>query len=194
MVSSSNKVRLQKLLLEHIQQQIEEIGVTVIYCHSELSTLSTGVTNDEFGLKHPEADRMLLYIYAKLRMNNVSNFDFDSGLQTMKATVFMLSYQWSRLLACYEQSLGLKLAMVHRPTVPDATWKVTCVGLYIIVCSVLYGKFPNFPFSFIPTSFTFPFLPLPFLPFPFFPFPFFRFPSIRFPGQIPCSTERISCL
>ena len=111
MVNSSNKVRLQKLLLEHMKLQIEEIGITVIYCHSELSTnLSTGVTNDEFGLKHPEADTMLLSIYAKLRMNNVSKYDFDSALQMMKATVFMLSYQWRRLLACYEQSLGLKLA------------------------------------------------------------------------------------
>jgi len=63
MVSSSNKVRLQKLLLEHMQLQVEEIGITVIYCHGELSAnLSTGVTSDEFGLKHPEADTMLLSI------------------------------------------------------------------------------------------------------------------------------------
>ena len=73
-VNSSNKVRLQKLLLEHMKLQIEKIGITVIYCHSELSTnLTTGVTNDEFGLKHPEADTMLLSIYAKLRINNISN-------------------------------------------------------------------------------------------------------------------------
>ena len=31
------------------------------------------MTNDEFGLKHPEADTMLLSIYAKLRMDTVSD-------------------------------------------------------------------------------------------------------------------------
>ena len=67
---------VQKLLLEHMKLQVEEIGITVIYCHGELSTnlsTGTGVTNDEFGRKHPEADTMLLSIYAKLRMNNVSD-------------------------------------------------------------------------------------------------------------------------
>ena len=74
MVNSSNNVRRQKLLLEHMKLQVEEIGITVIYCHGELSTnLSTGVTNDEFGLKHPETVTMLLSIYAKLRMDNVSD-------------------------------------------------------------------------------------------------------------------------
>jgi len=49
-------------------------GITFIYCHGELSTnLSTGVTNDEFGLKHPEAHTMLLSIYSKLRMDNVTH-------------------------------------------------------------------------------------------------------------------------
>ena len=76
MVNSSKKVRLQKLLLEHMKLQVEEIGITVIYCHCELSTnLSTGVTSDEFGLKLPEADTMLLSIYAKLRMDNVSDIE-----------------------------------------------------------------------------------------------------------------------
>ena len=90
----------------------------------------------------------------------------------MKATVVMLSYQWETLAGVLEQSLGLKLAMVDRPTARDATWKVTSVGLYVIVCSVLlkifvlHGKFPNFPFPFFLLHFG---------------FPFFRFPSIRFP-------------
>jgi len=57
--------------------QVEEIGITVIYCHGELFTdLSTGVTNDEFVLKHPEAETLLLSIYAKLRMDNVKTLWF----------------------------------------------------------------------------------------------------------------------
>ena len=75
------------------------------------------------------------------------------------------------MLACNEHSLGLKLAMVDRPTARDAMWKVTCVGLYIIVCSVLI-KFLSYMASF--PIFRFPFFLL------HFGFPFFRFPSFRF--------------
>ena len=70
MVNSSNKVRLQKLLKEHIEAHIDKVKGTIIYCEGETAIdFSTGEPNSDFGFKHPEADTMLLSVYARLRAN-----------------------------------------------------------------------------------------------------------------------------
>ena len=68
MVSSGNKVRLQKLLKDQLKTQVGRVPGDVIYCEGETSTnLSTGVASGNYVFKHPEADTMLLSAYAKLR-------------------------------------------------------------------------------------------------------------------------------
>ena len=68
MVNSGNKVRLQRLVKEHIRTHLGQRRIGVIYCEGETSTnLTTGVVSDEYGFKHPEADTMLLSSYANLR-------------------------------------------------------------------------------------------------------------------------------
>ena len=71
MVNSANKVRLQKLVKEHMQIKVGLVQDGTIYCEGEMSTnLSTGVVSRDYGFKHPEADTMLLSAYAKLRDEN----------------------------------------------------------------------------------------------------------------------------
>ena len=71
MASSGNKVRLQKLVKEHMKTQVSRLSGGIIYCEGEMSTnLRTGAASVDFGFKHPEADTMLLCAYAKLRAEN----------------------------------------------------------------------------------------------------------------------------
>ena len=74
MASSGNKVRLQKLVKEHMKTQVSRdsrLSGGIIYCEGEMSTnLRTGAARVYFVFKHPEADTMLLCAYAKLRAEN----------------------------------------------------------------------------------------------------------------------------
>ena len=71
MASSGNKVRLQKLLKEHMKTLVSRLKGSVIYCEGETSTnLITGMASTDFGFKHLEADTMLLSAYAKLMAEN----------------------------------------------------------------------------------------------------------------------------
>ena len=71
MASSGNKVRLQKLVKEHMKTQVSRLSGGIIYCEGEMSTnLRTGAASVDFGFKHPEADTMLLCAYAKSRAEN----------------------------------------------------------------------------------------------------------------------------
>ena len=68
MVNSENKVRLQKLLKEHLIEQVCRVQGDVIYCEGEMSTnLTTGMASRDYVFKHPEADTIMLSAYAKLR-------------------------------------------------------------------------------------------------------------------------------
>ena len=68
MVNSGNKVRLQKLLKEHLKAHVGQVQGSIIYCEGDTSTnLSTGFVSGDYVFKHPEADTMLLSAYAKLR-------------------------------------------------------------------------------------------------------------------------------
>ncbi|KAL8573120.1 hypothetical protein ACOMHN_027380 [Nucella lapillus] len=71
MVRSGNKVRLQKLVKKKLEAEVARVGCEVIYCEGETSVnLSTGVANEDYVFRHPEADTMLLSAYAKLRTGN----------------------------------------------------------------------------------------------------------------------------
>jgi len=73
MVNSDNKVRLQKLVMEQMKTHVGQVKGSIIYCKGEKSIdLSTCVPTTDFGFKHPEADTMLLSVYARLRTNNVT--------------------------------------------------------------------------------------------------------------------------
>lgn len=64
MVNSGNKIRLLKLV-----NGLKRTGA--IYCEGETSTnLNTGMASEDYVLKYPEADTMLLSAYAKLRSGN----------------------------------------------------------------------------------------------------------------------------
>ena len=68
MVNSGNKVRLQKLLKEHLKAHVGQVQGSIIYCEGDTSTnLSTGFVSGDYVFKHPEPDTMLLSAYAKLR-------------------------------------------------------------------------------------------------------------------------------
>ena len=70
MVNSANNVRLKKLVKEQMEAHVDKVGGTVKYCEGETAiNLSTGEPNRDFGFKHPEADTMLLSVYARLRAN-----------------------------------------------------------------------------------------------------------------------------
>ena len=67
-VNSGNKVRLQKLLKEHLNEHVGQVQGSIIYGEGDTSTnLSTGSVSGDYVFKHPEADTMLLSAYAKLR-------------------------------------------------------------------------------------------------------------------------------
>jgi len=71
MASSSNKVRLQKLVKEHMKTHVSSLRGSIIYCETEMSNnLSTSAASTDFGFKHPEANTMPLSAYAKLRTQN----------------------------------------------------------------------------------------------------------------------------
>jgi len=71
MASSGNKVRLQKLVKEHMKTLVSRFRGSIIYCEGETSTnLSTDMTSTDFGFKHLEADTMLLSVYGKLVAEN----------------------------------------------------------------------------------------------------------------------------
>jgi len=57
MASSSNKVRLQKLVKEHMKTHVSSLRGSIIYCETEMSNnLSTSAASTDFGFKHPEAN------------------------------------------------------------------------------------------------------------------------------------------
>lgn len=71
MLKSENKVRLQKLLKQHLEGRIREIQREVIYCEAEVATnLTTGIENFDFCFKQIEADTMLFSANATLRKND----------------------------------------------------------------------------------------------------------------------------
>ena len=74
MVNSTNKVRLQKLVLKHIKTRVVQLPCGVLYCARErVTNLNTDMAIGDYGFKHLEADTMLLSIYAKLRTANYTN-------------------------------------------------------------------------------------------------------------------------
>ena len=71
MSNSGNKVRVQKLVKEHMKTLVSRFRGSIIYCEGETSTnLNTDVASTDFGFKHVEADTMLLSAYAKLMAEN----------------------------------------------------------------------------------------------------------------------------
>ena len=71
MANSGNKVRLQKLVMEHMKTLVSRFRGSIIYCEGETSTnLSTDVVSTDFGFKHLKADTMLISAYAKLMADN----------------------------------------------------------------------------------------------------------------------------
>ena len=74
MVNSTNKVRLQKLVLKHMKTRVAQLPCGVLYCEGErVTNLNTDMATGDYRFKHLEADTMLLSIYAKLRTANYTN-------------------------------------------------------------------------------------------------------------------------
>ena len=80
MVNSGNKVRLQKLVKEHLRTRVGLVQSDIIYCEGETSTNpSTDVASTDYVFNHPEADTMLFSAYAKLRAgDNKGTVTIDS--------------------------------------------------------------------------------------------------------------------
>ena len=74
MVNSTNKVRLQKILLKHIKPRVAQLACGVLSSEGErVTNMNTYMATGDYRFKHPEADTMLLSIYAKLRTANYTN-------------------------------------------------------------------------------------------------------------------------
>ena len=74
MANSTNKVRLQKLVLKHIKTRVAQLPCGVLYCEGErVTNLNNDIATGDYRFKHIEADTMLLSIYVKLRTANYTN-------------------------------------------------------------------------------------------------------------------------
>ena len=74
MVNSTNKIRLQKLVLKHLKTRVAQLPCGVLYYEGErVTNLNTDMATGDYGFKHLEADTMLLSIYSKLRTANYTN-------------------------------------------------------------------------------------------------------------------------
>ena len=74
MVNSTNKVRLQKLVLKHMNTRVAQLPCGVLYCEGErVTNLNTDMAVGDYGFKHLVGDTILLLIYAKLMTTNYTN-------------------------------------------------------------------------------------------------------------------------
>jgi len=54
-----------------MKTHVSSLRGSIIYCEGEMSNnLSISAASTDFGFKHPEADTMLLSVYAKLKTQN----------------------------------------------------------------------------------------------------------------------------
>ena len=71
MLNSENKVRLQKLVKDHLKTIVAQFHGEIIYCEGETSiNLTTNIASGDYVFKQAEADTMLVSAYAKLRASN----------------------------------------------------------------------------------------------------------------------------
>ena len=68
LLKAENKVRLQKILKNHLIGEVKKHQPVVIYCETEVATnLNENVENSDFSFKQAEADTMIFTAYSVLR-------------------------------------------------------------------------------------------------------------------------------